>query len=727
MSVNSSQWTGFLCQPDIPLQFPKEDLYHAACIGAVMLLYEASDADGLADAVRHASAPESRARALLALESLTRAEGTTRETAVRLLHELAVLDGIPDAGNFLQKSNLQDSDPGWNSARMLLLEQKHQLLKADPGPEHLTELFLSSEEPLRLRLLALGGKLLPNWTALMRFMDDPSEDNRLMISDRFHFFTPEERRLISHCAAAEDKTVNSLPADLFVRYEDETLQKLCVTHHLLPLDPSQQALFYFLSGQWERYYASDSDYRRIRIAYEQKGPELQRRLITVSRDSGNSAWLREISGSLESAPHGGSLSDQHLFAASLISQKQWGKLWEILPSLPLLCMPPVMKALKDAGFQPRQTDENIFFEELAKNITAFEGLSPVPVKRTYLESGGTGISICGSDNYFAVIFSDKRILVWDKRSGSAEPIRITSSHLSFRKAVISHDGKYICADCGKDGITVFTLPGGQAVKTIPVSGSGLSGLYLQPDDRRLITMGTDGKGKVYSFPGGIELRNFDTGLKECALTAYNPYENRICAVSAGGTGMLYDIADQRLVSGVRLSENILSAAETLPFNKLAFIEKNELLSVINILSGKFIIEKTSLSPVSVRRILPLAENSLYVLGTLDGQVRIFDPVLKNYPVVLSFGSKSAVTGIWLDEKESVLYGCSASGTVCSWDLGLFGEMIRNLPLLQLPGFNRIDEFVKKYPEPGVKAAAAWLKSVTAWRRRFDIEVDFDIE
>ena len=171
----------------------------------------------------------------------------------------------------------------------------------------------------------------------------------------------------------------------------------------------------------------------------------------------------------------------------------------------------------------------------------------------------------------------------------------------------------------------------------------------------------------------------------------------------------------------------MSAAETLPFNKLAFIEKNELLSVINILSGKFIIEKTSLSPVSVRRILPLAENSLYVLGTLDGQVRIFDPVLKNYPVVLSFGSKSAVTGIWLDEKESVLYGCSASGTVCSWDLGLFGEMIRNLPLLQLPGFNRIDEFVKKYPEPGVKAAAAWLKSVTAWRRRFDIEVDFDIE
>ena len=58
---------------------------------------------------------------------------------------------------------------------------------------------------------------------------------------------------------------------------------------------------------------------------------------------------------------------------------------------------------------------------------------------------------------------------------------------------------------------------------------------------------------------------------------------------------------------------------------------------------------------------------------------------------------------------------------------LFAEMIRILPLLQLPGFNRIDEFVKKYPDPGVKAAAAWLKSVISWRRRFDIEVDFGDE
>lgn len=727
MSENSSQWTDLLHQPDIPKDFSKDDLYRATCIGAVMLLYEAADAEALADAVRFASAPESRARALLALESLTRAEGEIREKAVRLLHELAVMDGNPDAGTFLRKSNLQDKEPGWNSARMLLFEQKHQLLKADPGPEHLTLLFLDSTEPLRIRLLNLGEKVLPNWFTLMRFLNEPTEENRLILFDRFHSFTPDERKLIRHCAASDEKAVNSLPADLLLRYEDETLMELCVEHHLISSDPSQQALFYFLTGQWEQYYASDSDYRRIRIAYEQKDPVLQRRLITVSRDSGNSAWLREISGSQDNAPHGGSLSDQHLFAASLIEQKQWAKLWNVLPNLPLLCMPPVLQALQNNGFQPQSPEEQAFFEELSERIQACENLSPVPIKTTFLENSGTAIGIFGSDTWFAVIFSDRRILVWDKRTGSTEPVRITSNHLNFRKAIISHDGKYLCADCGKDGVTVFTLPGGQAVKTISLSCIELRGLYLQPDDRRLVTVGADGKGIVFSFPGGIELQRFETGLKECSRTAYDPEENRIFAVSASGAGMLYDIAEHRPVSGANPGEDILSAVEYISQYKLAYITKGEAFSVINILSGKHLYEKVSLTPAAVRRIQPMAENSLYVFGMLDGQVRIYDPVMNTYPAVLTLGGKSAVTGLWYDEKDAVLYACSAAGTVRSWDLGLFAEMIRILPLLQLPGFNRIDEFVKKYPESGVKAAAEWLKSVIAWRRRFDIEVDFGDE
>ena len=46
-------------------------------------------------------------------------------------------------------------------------------------------------------------------------------------------------------------------------------------------------------------------------------------------------------------------------------------------------------------------------------------------------------------------------------------------------------------------------------------------------------------------------------------------------------------------------------------------------------------------------------------------------------------------------------------------------------MLQLPGLGRVNDYCKKYPDPGVKAAAEWLRTVIAWRRRFDIEVEFD--
>ena len=68
----SKQWQLLLSSPDISPQISPENVYRAACIGAVALLYEAGNARALADMVLHAASPENRDRALAALESLTR-------------------------------------------------------------------------------------------------------------------------------------------------------------------------------------------------------------------------------------------------------------------------------------------------------------------------------------------------------------------------------------------------------------------------------------------------------------------------------------------------------------------------------------------------------------------------------------------------------------------------------------------------------------------------------
>ena len=712
-----------LSRPNLSENAPAEEIYRAACIGAVTLLYEAGDSKSLETAVLRGASPETRARALAAIRNLTRGPEDIRTRAVRVLYELAVMHSVPAVAAFLQKSGLQDSDPGWNSAGALLFGQKHRLLKEDPGPEKLTELFLSAGEPLRLRLTVLGEKVLPGWTALMKFFNDPSGENRSSVIEAYKTFTPDERNLVRHCVSVSPEAA-SLPADLLLRYEDDLLLQLCRKHCLKPSDPSREALFYFLSGQWEDYYRSDSDFRRIRLAYEEKDPDLQRRLIAVSRESGNNAWLRNISGDPENIPHDGTLSDQHLLIRSLTEQEQWGRLWEILPNVPLLCMPDVCAALEKAGHKPSRIEEASFLKELSEKIRACEGLSPIPLSRIYCEGAGNTLSFSGGGNRIAALFADRQILVWDTREPDGEPIRIGSGQMAVRRILLSNDGKYLCADCGSGVVTVFTLPAGQAVKTLRGDGSPLIGIFLQPDDRRIILFRQNGKGSVLTFPGGAELFGFDIGLKDCSRASYDAESGRLCGITYSGDCAVYDIGEKRTVTMLRICENPMAVCESFSAGKLSFIDRDERLWCMNLISGKPVHQALDCGEEKVRRLYELNRGDLYLLGTLSGQLRIFDPTAMRTAAVLSAGSKSSVTGVCCDPESAMLYSCTANGTVKGWDAGLFKDMVRTLPLLRLPGMNRIEEFRKKYPEPGVKAAAEWLKTVTAWRRRFDIEIDF---
>ena len=718
-------WAELLRHPGITEKTTGDELYRAACIGAVTLLYEAGDTAALAESARHAASPESRARALFALQSLTRAQKPIRQQALRELYVLAIRDGNSEAAAFLLKCGMADEDPGWNSAGLLLFGKKHQLLKADPGPEKLSELFLKAETPLRVRLLTLAEKVLPNWAVLMRFLNEPqNHENREKLLDAYESFAPDERALIRFCRDTEGSEALSAAADLLLRSEDGKLRDFCLETGAEPSDTSQAALYYFLSGQWEKYDASDSDYRLIRIAYEQGNPVLQRRLITISRESGNSAWLRQLSSSPDSVPNSGTLSDQHLLVKSLIEQRQWKRLWEILPNVPMLCMPEICRGLTDAGFTPALPDESAFLKELTEKIEAARDLSPIPLRRKYTEGSGTAIGMCGGGPYFAVLFNDRRLLAWDIRDESAEPIHITSAHLTFRRAVITHDGKYLCADCGKSGIVVFSLPGGQAVKTIPVPDIPLIGLFLQNGGRRLITLDQNGKGSVYSFPGGAMLASFELGAGDYVRAVWDEQNNYLGGITFEGGCPVYDVSGRRPITMLSPGGAITAVPDAFSRGRIPVIDRDENLSAYNIFSGRAVFDHIPTGSENTRRLAEYAGGELYLLGTLTGQVKVFDPTACMTHAVLNFGSKSAVSGLWYDPEHAILCGCTFSGTVRSWDMSLFNDMIRVLPLMQLPGLNRLDEYKKNYPEPGVKAAADWLKCIISWRRRFDIEVDF---
>ncbi len=718
-------WIDLLREPDIPQGMSAADVYRAACSGAVMFLYESADTDALSDAVLHAAAGESRARALAALRSLCgHPDPEIRERALTAVYTLAIREAVPKAMDFLIKDDLPAPSKQWQSAKLLFQDKKNRLLKVDPGPEQLTELFLEGDERLRARLLTRAEKLLPNWAMLMRFYDAPTEENRAALTDAFAKFSPEERALLRYAVSLGTDTA-SLPADIFLHYEDDTALELSLKNNLRPSDVKEEALFYFLSGQWERYYNIDTDYRLVRIAYERQDPELQRRLIAVSRESGNTGWLRRIGSiGIEQAPDSGSLSDRFLLIHGLIEQQHWQRLWELLPKLPLLCVPSVCEALEAAGFIPDNEEDKTFLRDLRKKSAALKGLNVIPLDARLREGAGSVLSLTCGGGKLAAVLSDHQMLIWDLEHRETEPFRITAGDLNFRSALPDKDGQYIAADCSDNNIRIYALRTGQNVKTIPC-GQPIRGMFLQPDSRRLILIDRSGGGRVFSYPGGTELFSFASGLSDCLNAAYDPNANRVCIVNAAGDCAVCDVMQKQLITTLRLPELPLAAAPINSRGRLAYIGKGETLNCLNLISGKHVHERISVnSAAGIRRLTEAMNGELYILGGLDGSVTVFDPTAGSAAAVIP-GGKSAVTGLCIDEKRRLLFTGTANGTVRGFDLTMLRWMTTSFTLTDLPGLNRVEDYTAKYPEPGVKAAAELLKTVILRRRRFDIEVDFE--
>ncbi len=718
-------WIDLLREPDIPQGMSAADVYRAACSGAVMFLYESADTDALSDTVLHASAGESRARALAALRSLcAHPDSEIRERALISVYTLAIREAIPKAADFLLQDDLPAPSKQWQSAKLLFQEKKNRLLKVDPGLEKLTELFLAGDERLRTRLLRQAEKILPNWAVLMRFYAAPTEENRAAVLDAFAKFSAEERALLHHAVSLNADTA-SLPADVFLHYDDDTALELSLKNDLRPSEIKEEALFYFLSGQWERYYNLDTDYRLVRIAYERLDPELQRRLVAVSRESGNTGWLRHIGSiGMEQTPDSGSLSDRHLLIRGLIEQKHWQRLWELLPQLPLLCVPSVCEALDDAGFIPDNEEDKSFLRDLRGKSAALKGLNVIPLEARVREGGGSILSLsCGGGQLTAVL-SDRQLLIWDPDHREAEPLRITAGDLGFRSALPDKDGQYITADCSDNNVRIYALNTGQNVKTIPC-GQPIRGMFLQPDNRRLILIDRTGGGRVFSYPGGTELFSFTSGLQDCLNAAYDPNANRVCVVDIKGNSAVYDITQRQLITTLRLPELPLAAAPINSRGRFAYIGKGETLNCLNLISGKYVHERIAVNSTSgIRRLAEAMNGELYILGGLDGSVTVFDPTAGNAAAVIP-GAKSAITSLCIDEKRRLLFTGTANGTVCGFDLTMLRWMTTSFTLTDLPGLNRLEDYTSKYPEAGVKAAAELLKTVILRRRRFDIEVDFE--
>lgn len=139
-----------------------------------------------------------------------------------------------------------------------------------------------------------------------------------------------------------------------------------------PLTPERQALFLFLTGQWEAYDQLDFDRRLLRAAYEGAAEPLRKRIAGRARQEGRAELIEVIAGR-DGRRLGRMSADEWAATLDVLGRAgAWPRLWQLARSAPPRWAVAVLQRLAESGWVPPAA-ARADYEELR---TLAEGWSP---------------------------------------------------------------------------------------------------------------------------------------------------------------------------------------------------------------------------------------------------------------------------------------------------------------------------------------------------------------
>jgi WD40 repeat protein len=368
-----------------------------------------------------------------------------------------------------------------------------------------------------------------------------------------------------------------------------------------PANAARRALFYFLTGQWQKYESLDFDGSFLRSAYEVASPALRQRLATVAREAGR---IEYVAAAAREGRRVGEMTDVEWESAVavLAGGGRWDDLWRLAGSAPPRWaakmvlrlaaeewLPPGMpgglsglaesaRDWQDAGASA--VAGPVTLDGHAKGIVAVAAVPATSSRGVGSEAaasrpaGGAGSApwAGGPDGIVVTSGDDRAVRIWtmnDQRS-MVRQLGQTGTHLA-----VGPDGRSLAVGQADGTVTFWGLPEGRQIArahahvgavtglaTLSVegrlpgvvasatlsaaasSGSAPSSSSLSSDGSILVSTGEDGKVRLWSLPDGRELRTLgrrSTPLTRLAVTPGRPWA---AAADADGGLYLWDLARQ---------------------------------------------------------------------------------------------------------------------------------------------------------------------------------------
>jgi hypothetical protein len=148
--------------------------------------------------------------------------------------------------------------------------------------------------------------------------------------------------------------------------------KLAVECHYTPRNPSDLALFLFLSEQWNKYESLDFEHTLLQTVYELGTEQLRKRIADKAKKAGRIEWVQVLTGGHKRQRLGQMTTAEWESTLALLTQgKHWEKMWQLAQKAPAIWSAELLNRICQARWTLTEEEQARFADliNLAKKVS----------------------------------------------------------------------------------------------------------------------------------------------------------------------------------------------------------------------------------------------------------------------------------------------------------------------------------------------------------------------